>query len=204
MRIIISLLTVGLITTVIFVNFCETVHAQASPSPTPSFKFPGFQKLAAIGNAQETTAEGPCTGVTCPDTDDCNSYSFLGQLASFSSFGPGMVNPSVQICVSDDTVNSIPNGNVGTSCTPASGTAVITGTAPKTVSMSLSGDVCTLAVNPASADITVIYGAFAITQHGPTVKVARGSGTFSAFFSSVNGSTLGNDSSFTFNGNFSK
>jgi hypothetical protein len=206
MRIIRLLSATSLLTAVASLYSIGTLHAQATPTPTPSFKFLGFQKLVAIGNALETTTEGSsCTGVICPDPGSCDDYSFSGQIASFDSFGPGMVNPTVQICVSDDKVYSVPNGNFGTACTPVNGTVTISGSPPKTVSMSLSGQLCTLAVTPPSTDITVVDAAFAITASGPTtVKVARGSGTFSASFSSVNGSTSGNDSTFTFDGNFSK
>jgi hypothetical protein len=207
MRIPKSLFNGSLATAIILFGYFGTVHAQASPTPAPTpAKFKGFQKLDAIGNATEVTAEdSSCTGLTCEDIGDCNSYTFSGQISSFNSFGPAMINPAIVICVSDDTLNVPSNGNAGTSCAPASGFVKISGTGGNVVNMSLAGEICSLPFTPQSAPVMVVNTAFAIISNSPTLKtVSRGSGTLSAFFNPANNLPLGSDATFALNGNFSK
>jgi hypothetical protein len=185
-----------------------TLMAFASLPPISSFQSQAFattsnptvNKLSATGYATEASATS-CTNVTCATADTCDFYTLTGTILPFSSFGPGLANPNIVICISEDSTNAVSNGNDGTLCGPASGAVMISKNTGKFVTMSLVGQVCTLPATPESTTITVVNSAFAITSS--SVKtVSGGSGTFSAFFSSVSGSTANNPSSLTFTGNF--
>ena len=183
------------------VIFPSALNAQTDAGAPAQNK---LEKLNAIGNATEATAL-TCTNVPCTSPDTCDFYTMTGTVSSFTSFGPAMVNPNIFICISEDTTNASSNGNDGTTCAPASGTVLLTGSTKKTVTMSLAGQVCTLPDTAPSTVVSVVSAAFAITRNSPLLKtVSRGSGSFSAFFNSVSGSASGNDATFTFNGNFSK
>jgi hypothetical protein len=191
----ISLIIVLVIVTV-SVDSLSRCYAQASPTPTPGPAV--LHKLNAIGNATEATALS-CTNVACATSDVCDYYTISGQIQPFNAFGKLLSNPSVFICISEDTNFAVSNGNDGTTCAPASGTVLLAKGKGNNVQMSLAGQVCTLP-DTASAIVNVINAAFAIT--GSTVNsVSRGSGNFNAFF---NDATSVDNSSFTFNGNFSK
>jgi hypothetical protein len=171
------------------VGFYKMLPAQAASTPSGSV----LHVLNAIGDGA-VAVSSPCTESICPGTDTCNSYQLTGHLTKFYRFGPAATNPSVLICITEDSTKQLFNG-----CSPATGTVQLSSNRGKTVSMSLAGDVCALPATSPTLSLSVVNAAFVIT--GSEVgTVARGSGSFSAFFSSTATAT---DASFTFDGNFS-
>jgi hypothetical protein len=138
-----------------------------------------------------------CPNILCPTGKVCSFQTLTGTFSSFSRFGALRNKSNVLACVVINDSDTLANGNNGSSdsvCSPASGTAAITGNGKsgKGVTIAFSGSACTNAVTAATT--TLLNTSYVITA-STTKGITTGQGLFSAAFD-----TALKTGSFSFNG----
>jgi hypothetical protein len=138
----------------------------------------GLVSLSLQGVGVGSIASGPCSNITCKTGDTCGCLAATYTLVGNHGFKGGKLN--VQLSV-DTSLDNLPIDDLGTSCSPATGSGTISDSKGKnTVVLNISGLECpTLSSEP-----DVFNGTYVVT--GGTGKYSDSSGGTGA----INGSQV--------------
>jgi hypothetical protein len=170
------------------VNFAPSrVWAQDSQSDAATaVKVNPSTGIAAIVVASATA----CVNVACETGDTCKFQTFVGAAQSFTRFGAGLNKATLLACMAINTTNtvSVGSGSSGnSSCSPTTGTILLTSTAKAggIVTLGFAGQVCTLPTDPHKQ---VLNAAYVLTASTDT-KVASAQGNVTAGYDAGAGGT---------------